>query len=90
MGLSTEAQKQVREAAITVLKGANMEDMTERKLRTALEKQLGLELGGEEEKNFLRGVIGEFLDRDEVTSNSDILTGSARGRNALRYGTDKD
>ncbi|GAQ85381.1 Putative RNA polymerase II transcriptional coactivator KELP [Klebsormidium nitens] len=65
MGLSTEAQKQVREAAIKELKGANMEDMTERKLRTALEKQLGLELGGEEEKKFLRAVIGEFLDQDE-------------------------
>jgi hypothetical protein len=67
MGLSTKVQGQVREAAVAELRAANMEDMTERKLRTALEKRLGLELGGSDERQFLRTVINEFLD-EEVPS----------------------
>ncbi len=66
MSLSEEARGQVHDAALNELRGANMEEMTERKLRTALEKQLGMELGGSEERKFLRGIIGEFLDQEEV------------------------
>lgn len=59
--MDPEIRRKVEEAVVGILKKADMEAMTEFKVRAAAAEQLGMDLSSVESKVFVRSVVEGFL-----------------------------
>ncbi|XP_058100470.1 RNA polymerase II transcriptional coactivator KELP [Magnolia sinica] len=59
--MDPETQSQIETTVIEILKNADMEEMTEFKVRSAAAEKLGLDLSTTEYKRFVRRVVESFL-----------------------------
>lgn len=59
--MEEETKKKIEEAVTAILDAADMEDMTEFKVRSMAADRLGLDLSSPDHKRFVRGVVESFL-----------------------------
>ncbi|KAJ4952579.1 hypothetical protein NE237_029411 [Protea cynaroides] len=68
-------QRKVEETVLEILRNANMDEMTEFKVRTMTSEKLGFDLSGPEPKRFVRKVVESFLLSKETEEQQ--VTGAA-------------
>lgn len=59
--MEPEIQRKIEETVIDILKKANMDEVTEFKVRLTASERLGIDLSNIEHKRFVRGVVESFL-----------------------------
>lgn len=59
--MDPEIRKKIEETVLDVLRRANLQEMTEFKVRLVSSARLGIELSGKEYKSFVRGLVENFL-----------------------------
>ncbi|XP_020597022.1 RNA polymerase II transcriptional coactivator KELP-like, partial [Phalaenopsis equestris] len=56
-----ETHRSIEEAVLEILRNANMEEMTEYKVRTLAADRLGIDLSPPDRKRFVRSIVESFL-----------------------------
>uniref|UniRef100_A0A2P2JIK2 Uncharacterized protein MANES_05G022100 n=1 Tax=Rhizophora mucronata TaxID=61149 RepID=A0A2P2JIK2_RHIMU len=74
--MEPETQRRIEEAVIDVLRRANLEDMTEFKVRGMASVRLGIDLSDIHHKAFVRGIVESFLLSDLHADNQGNSNGS--------------
>ncbi|XP_020701558.1 RNA polymerase II transcriptional coactivator KELP [Dendrobium catenatum] len=59
--MDSATQRSIEEAVLDILRNANMEEMTEYKVRTFAADRLGIDLSSPDRKRFVRNVVESFL-----------------------------
>lgn len=59
--MDAETQRSIEEAVLEILRNANMEEMTEYKVRSLAADRLGIDLSSTDRKLFVRSVVESFL-----------------------------
>jgi hypothetical protein len=61
VGMDEATKKKVEAAVLEILRGSDMESVTEYKVRKAAADRLGIDLSTPDRKLFVRGVVEEYL-----------------------------
>lgn len=64
--MDAETRRRIEETVVEILKGADMAETTELKVRSMASEKLGVDLSVPELKRFVRGVVESFLLSNEV------------------------
>ncbi|KAK1306629.1 RNA polymerase II transcriptional coactivator KELP [Acorus calamus] len=77
--MEAEEQRRIEEAVLEILKGADMEESTEYKIRSAAAERLGLDLSLPDRKRFVRKIVETFLlSRKEDDDDGGKVVGEAK------------
>ncbi|MQL80965.1 hypothetical protein Taro_013403 [Colocasia esculenta] len=77
--MDAATQRRIREAVVDILKGADMAETTEFKVRSAAAQKLGIDLSLPERKRFVRGIVESFLISSSQKKESPAGTGRGGG-----------
>lgn len=59
--MDSESRRKIEETVLDILRKANLDEMTEFKVRVAAAERLGIDLSDMDHKSFVRGVVENFL-----------------------------
>ncbi|PKA45743.1 RNA polymerase II transcriptional coactivator KELP [Apostasia shenzhenica] len=81
-GMDDETRRRIEEAVLGILRSADMDEMTEYKVRTLAAERLSLDLSRPDLKRFIRGVVESFLlsRKDDIAG---VVAGGQQGEQQL-------
>lgn len=70
--MDSEIQRKIEKAVLEILENADMDEMTEYKVRKMAAEKLGIELSGSDHKRLVRQVVQSFLENQQSKAEPEV------------------